>query len=86
MLPTLDRCTPLPLRNPRDSIADSHRHQRLGARLPKALGAPAPASLIASSSIVAVANGQAEVWLRRETHDDLDRLEVAEARLAVRTA
>ena len=30
-------------------------------------------------AIVAVAHGQAEVWLRRETHDDLDRLEVTAA-------
>ncbi len=29
--------------------------------------------------IVAVANGQAEVWVRRETYDDLDRLEVTPA-------
>jgi diaminopimelate decarboxylase len=27
-------------------------------------------------AMVAVADGQAELWLRRETHDDLDRLEV----------
>ena len=29
--------------------------------------------------IVAVANGQAEVWVRRETYDDLERLEMTPA-------
>jgi diaminopimelate decarboxylase len=30
-------------------------------------------------AIIAVAHGRAEVWLRRETHDDLERLEVVAA-------
>ncbi len=32
-------------------------------------------------AVVAVEGGEAQVWLRRETHDDLDRLEVEPARV-----
>ena len=33
-------------------------------------------------AVVAVQHGRAELWLRRETHDDLDRLEVSTGSLA----